>query len=433
MQSFSIHAHGKARACCVSRDKSKTYLEGYNNLITLKDVDNIEKKYKTVNNLNDFVNDPVLMKMRKDMLEGNRPEACVRCWNLEEQGIKSFRQINNDQYADLIDKNLSGIDKNGKMDISNITYLDITLGNICNLKCLSCNPWNSHRWIEEGPHLPHTGWTKNAFDTGRLASEAPWFSRAFAEGFFDEVLPNISAINFLGGEPLVVEEHYEWLQKIIEMGHAEHINLFYNTNATTIPDKLFDIWKEYKGVHLGISIDAIGELAYYVRHPSKWKVIERNIDKLTNFTKQHKNIFVQMHTTLSCLNLHDLPNLLEWSRQNYENWHYTWDWGPYGYQNCIPHFNLVDYPSYMHIKHLPDKIKNLLNEMLDNEYEKYSALDLNEWEYISVNNIIGIKNTLNQDRDPAEWKKFLEVIKASDQYRGLDIKDYIPWIQEYTI
>jgi len=430
MHSFSVHAHGKARACCVSRDKSKSYLEGYNDLISLKDVHG-SSQYKVVNSLDDFVNDPVLMKMRKDMLSGDRPEACKRCWNLEEQGIESFRQINNTTYSDLIDTDISHIDKDGRMNISSIKYLDITLGNVCNLKCRSCNPWNSHRWIEEGPHLPHTNWTKSAYDTGKLSSDAPWFARAFAEGLFDEVLPNITSINFLGGEPLVVEEHYEWLQKIIEMGHSGHINLLYNTNATTIPDKLYDIWKEYKGVNLGISIDAIGDLAYYVRHPSKWKVIERNMTKLAEFTKQHKNIFVQMHGTLSCLNLHDLPNLLEWSKKNYESWHYTWKWGNYGYQNCIPHFNIVEYPSYMHIKHLPDEIKESLNDMLDREYEKYSNMDLNEWEYISVNNIKGIKNTLNQKRDPAEWQKFIENTKASDKFRNLNIVDYVPWMAKY--
>lgn len=430
MHSFSVHAHGKARACCVSRDKSKTYLEGYNDLISLKDVHG-GRQYKVATSLDEFVNDPVLMQMRKDMLSGKRPEACRRCWNLEEQGIESFRQINNTTYSDLIDRDISNIDKNGRMDISSIKYLDITLGNVCNLKCRSCNPWNSHRWIEEGPHLPHTGWTSSAYTTGRLSSEAPWFARAFAEGLFDDVLPNITSINFLGGEPLVVEEHYDWLQKIIDMGHSNHINLYYNTNATTIPDKLFDIWKQFKGVNLGISIDAVGDLAYYVRHPSKWKVIERNITKLSKFTQQHKNIFVQTHATLSCLNLHDLPNLLEWSRKNYETWHYTWDWGNYGYQNCIPHFNLVEYPSYMHIKHLPDQIKESLNDMLDLEYLKYSKMDLNEWEYISVNNIKGIKNTLNQKRDPAEWKKFIENTIASDEFRGINIIDFIPWVEKY--
>ena len=151
---------------------------------------------------------------------------------------------------------------------------------MCNLK-VSCNP--GIRWIEEGL-LYHTDWDETAYKIGTASSVNPWFIKAFEEGFFDDVLPNIRVINFIGGEPLVVEEHYVWLQHIIDNGWAHNIELHYNTNATTIPDRLLDIWDKFRGVILSLSIDAIGDLAYYVRHPSKWRVVERNVQKLKEFS-----------------------------------------------------------------------------------------------------------------------------------------------------
>lgn len=436
MHSFSVHAHGKARACCVSKDKSKTHIEGYTDLISLKDVYNNEQNYNATTNIEDFVNDPALMKIREKMLQGKKPEECSRCWNLEDNGIKSFRQIQNTTYKDCINQELSHIDKNGKMDISSIKYLDITLGNVCNLKCRSCNPWNSHRWIEEGPHVLHTGWTDSAYKVGRLSSDAPWFARAFAEGFFDDVLPNIEAINFLGGEPLVVQEHYTWLENIIEQGYSKNISLFYNTNGTTLPLDLFKIWSQFKHVNLGLSIDAIGDLAYYVRHPTKWKVIEKNIEKLADYSKTYKNIHVQTHVTLSVLNLHDLPNLLLWCKQNYDTWHYesadsSGYWSNYGYQNCIPHFNIVENPSWLHIKHFPQEEKDKLSVMIDQQIQMVSGWRLNDWEDVFIQNLQGVNTTMNQEGDKTEWKKFIENTTSSDNYRGLNIVDYIPWMSNY--
>lgn len=435
MHSFSVHAHGRSRMCCVSRDHSNTYLQGNKDTISLNDILK-DKPHQIANDLDSYINDKNLMQIRAEMLKGHRPESCQRCWNLEENGIKSFRQIQNTTYEKFINKDLSHIDQNGRMHLSGIKYLDITLGNVCNLKCRSCNPWNSHRWIEEGPHVPHANWGADTFATGRLSSENPWFHKAFDEGLFDTVLPNVNAINFLGGEPLVVQEHYDWLEKIIDKGYSQNINLFYNTNGTTLPKRLFDIWEKFQTVSLGLSIDAIGELSYYVRHPTKWNVIENNIKKLAEHSKTHKNIYVQTHVTLSVLNLHDLPNILEWCKKNYDQWHYQFlkgdrYWGNYGYQNCVPHFNVVEYPSWLHIRHLPQEIKNELGSMIDQQIELLNSWDLKNWEKVSIKNIEGIKSTMNLERDEAEWNKFIENTKASDKFRNLNIVDYLDWMKDY--
>ena len=434
MHSFSIHAHGKARMCCVGKDDSQAYLKGENNLIDLRQV--LRRKHTVEDNIGDFVNNPTLTNIRKEMLEGTRPEACKRCWNLEDNGIQSFRQIQNITYKDFINQDLSNVSEDGKIDIEEIKYLDITLGNVCNLKCRTCNPWASHRWIEEGPVLPYIDWSRHAYATGRLSSDDPWFIKAFKDGFFDKVLPNVNAINFLGGEPLVVKEHYDWLEYIVERGWSKNIKLFYNTNGTTLPKRLLDIWQEFQCINLGLSIDAIGDLSYYVRHPSKWHVIENNIKKLAEYAKEHKNVFVQTHVTLSSINLHDLPNIIDWCRKNYDTWHYQYSdgrryWGNYGYQNCLPHFNIVEYPYYFHIRHLPDEIKLELSEMIDRQYEKVTQWDLKEWEKIFANNLLGIKSTLNLDRDETEWMKFIENTKASDKFRDVSILDYVPWSDRY--
>ena len=426
MQGYSTHSHGRTRPCCFSRVGTNAYMPG----VKIDDI--FEWQHHNNYNattINDFVNDPVIKETRKSLLANETPDACKGCFNLEKQGIRSFRQTWNEIYQDHFDTSLKHVSPDGHLDPQAITYLDISLGNVCNLKCRSCNPWASHRWIEEGPTVPHTDWDKTAYHIAELSSKNPWFVRAFAEGFFDDVLPNVRVINFIGGEPLVVEEHYAWLEHIVEQGWSQNIELHYNTNGTTIPNRLLDIWDKFKGVVLSLSIDATEDLAYYVRYPSKWRVIQKNINKLAEFSRTRTGVIVHTHVTLSMLNLHDLPNVLQWCKDQYDSWYYEWEWGNHGYQNCLPHFNIVDHPRYLHIRNLPEDRKSLMNTMLEEQYEKFQNANLPEWEQWAVENIINLKKVLNEEPNEGDWNVFIDNTRASDLFRNVNIVKYIPWME----
>ena len=49
-------------------------------------------------------------------------------------------------------------------------------------------------------HCTNTDWDETAYKIGKLSSTDPWFIKAFEENFFDDVLPNVKIINFIGGE-----------------------------------------------------------------------------------------------------------------------------------------------------------------------------------------------------------------------------------------
>ena len=428
MQGYSTHSHGRTRPCCFSRLGTNEYMPG----VKIDDIFEWQHHNNhNSENITQFINDPAIKDLRAGLLKGEKPEGCKGCFQLEEQGIRSFRQTFNEIYAEDIDTSLQYINDDGHLDPQALTYLDISLGNVCNLKCRSCNPWASHRWIEEGPTVPHTDWDKTAYHIAKASSVNPWFIKAFEEGFFDEVLPNIRVINFIGGEPLVVDEHYTWLEHIIEQGWSENIELHYNTNATTIPDRLLEIWDKFRGVVLSLSIDAIGDLAYYVRYPSKWKIIEKNMIKLNEFSKTRTGVKVHTHVTLSMLNIHDLPNILSWCKHQYDTWNYEWDWGVHGYQNCLPHFNIVENPSYLHMRNMPESQKQKIYTMLEQQHEKFKNAELPEWEQWAVDNIINLKNVISQPADDNAWQIFIDNTNASDKFRNVSIHDYIPWVGEY--
>lgn len=419
MHGISVNATGNIRPCCFT--SLQTELE-------------IGKDILNNKNIETFINEKKLKKVRRDLLYGKKPKACESCWKLEDQGIKSPRQVSNQIYKDQIDTGLENIDANGFLKKEAIKYLDITLGNTCNLKCRTCDMFASNQWIKEAEDKAGPYWDHTNYRIAEYIQNNPWYIKAFDKHFFDGVLPNIKSINFVGGEPLVAKEHYAWLEHIINQGWAKNIRLFYNTNTTVLPKRLLDIWNKFAGINLSLSLDAVGELAHYVRYPSNWEVIERNVEKIKNVSKTNENFTVHTHVTLSVLNIHAIHEILDWCLQQYKDWHYhNKDYScHYGYQNVLPHFNIVEHPDSMNIRHLPNEIKKQVNKTIDSTYKKFCNLDcIPEWETHSLENLKNLKNILNQERNSKKWDEFIDATTTSDRYRNIDIKDYIPWMKDY--
>jgi len=425
MQGVSISGVGRARPCCVSEPMN---IKNFVSPESLKIFSNDNDKGHVCSNLEELINDPVLKKIRANMLLGKRSDECKYCYAREDAGLTSFRQIHNDIHEDKIDKKIKNVRADGFLKTEAISYLDITLGNICNLKCRTCNPWSSHSWLEEAKVIPHIN-IDSKYSLENYVNSEQWYVHAFKTGFFDDVLPNVKHINFLGGEPLVVEVHYEWLQKIVEKGLSKEIELHYNTNLTTLPRKILEIWKYFKMIHLSLSIDAVGKLAYYVRYPSKWKTIEKNVDKLISYSTNSKNFSVQTHLTLSVLNIFDIDNVLNWCIEQYNKWHFidNKSFVHYGYRNMLPHVNIVENPEYMHVRHLPNDVKNIVCKKIDKVCQYISHLGIPDWEINKLNDILNLKSMINLDRNEKSWNKFIENTNASDAFRKLSIKEYINW------
>ena len=75
------------------------------------------------------------------------------------------------------------------------------------------------------------------------------------------------------GEPLIINAHYDFLQKCVDEGYASKLVIEYNTNITNVPQRAWDIWKHFKNVIVGVSIDGNKEVNDLIRFPSKWRMI----------------------------------------------------------------------------------------------------------------------------------------------------------------
>jgi MoaA/NifB/PqqE/SkfB family radical SAM enzyme len=218
-----------------------------------------------------------------------------------------------------------------------------------------------------------------------------------SEVFWDNLktlLPNIKYFEFTGGEPFLIEQHFELLRYAVETGDSQHIEIHYNTNGTVFPEQA-ELWANFKHVEIAFSIDNIGDQFEYERYGADWNLVQANIAKFT--AMRSKKISTQLCTTMNIQNVYYLPEICNWiSTQTFDH----------------IYFNMLHDPWHMCIGRMTPHAQELvINRLTTHEFNsKYRAEILRIVQFI--------RNGIGSD-----GKYFLERMQMTDQYRKQSFLD----------
>lgn len=240
-------------------------------------------------NINDIVEFRA-QEIRSNMLQGYRHRACAICYEKEDQGIRSARQVH-EPHGEVVQ----------------IRDLDIRLNNICNFKCRMCNEYFSSAIQQETIEL----YGQDAvLGFEKISLQRP--TKQLLDQRLEKVLllvnRDLRSIYFAGGEPLLTREHYEILDRLIDQGNTD-LTIRYNTNLSTLSYKqwnVIDRWCHFSDVTVGASIDASGAVAEYMRHGTVWTDIEANI---ATIKQDAPHVKLQITSTVSGLTIENLIDL----------------------------------------------------------------------------------------------------------------------------
>lgn len=380
---ISTDPDGSIKPCCVSMDTIKKPDNTFYNLGS----DTIEEIY----NSDHFV------EIRKKMLAGQKVEGCQNCYTQELQGSQSHRQIYNNVYRG---KYFSEIVE------PKIKYFDLRFGNLCNLKCRSCNPRNSSQIVKEVSSLQHTNINEFHFKIDKISNN-DWFN---SETFNDNLEKNIDHIDLIyvtGGEPTLIDENLKFLQKLVTLGKSKNITVKFNSNITNINKEFYEILDQFKSIYFFASIDGYQEIQEYLRYPSKWVSIDNNIKKLI----QLKNITIQPTPVIQIGNLNKIVDLFEY----FENFNRL-----YNRRVFAIHPIVLEFPDIFNIKYLPLSYKT---ECLE-EIQKWIKTKCKFQNQFFMNKMQSVKNLCTVDYyDKDKLDKFLEFNNILDVHRNHYLKD----------
>ena len=369
-QSLSVDNQGRTRICC----NSDAHYTGTRSV-----------KLSQCASVAEAMDTSYHQEVRASMQQGRRHVSCKKCWDIEDSGGRSFRQIWNQilpQTDDVVPR-----------------YLDITLGNKCNLTCRMCNEWNSHLWQIDNLRMGRYT------DTG--IGDTFWFEDAASRQLLIDALPTATHINFLGGEPLIVNEQLELLAHCAELGRD--VELSYNTNMTVLRPRQLALWAQFKRVNLSVSLDGVGAQNDYIRQNSRWGDILHNLEQIY---LNCPSVQMTVHATFGVYSALTMHELVKWSDSQ------PWFGGR------LPWLNVVTWPQVQDPRHLPHEAKQLvqqrlhdctINRELDSSYASYT----------------GAINHMLQDRVCKSWNLFWDDVDQLDAYKQTNIQHSLLELASY--
>jgi hypothetical protein len=303
-----------------------------------------------------------LEKIRKDMLNDQRPQACYKCWHQEDSGIKSDRQLKNETVDFYFDKNIHDLLDDCQQGKNYVAHYKIDTSNTCNAACVTCGSDFSSTWtqlLEKNNQpatrnwqiLPHKIDQQIDYKTAKL-------------------------ISFRGGEPLLSKTNFHVLEQLIEAGNCDCF-ISFQTNGSIIPTEHQEkILRNFKNLNFSLSIDGVGPVFEYLRYPLKWADIEKIIDWC-----RQRHIEISANCTVSNLNVLYLDQITAWFDKNNINYLINQVYGPVWFTPGA----------------LPDAVKQKIN-----------------FEF------------LHTDTDQENYAMFQEKIAEQDAWKGIHMQDYLP-------
>ena len=376
-------------------------------------------------NIADTWNSNHMRKIRQQMVEGEVVKGCEHCYDLESMGFPSYRTnyirdwFEYSGHGEAIMQRIERSIENDYIVDEAPLYLDFRLGNLCNLKCRMCQPQNSSQIQKEYKRIeqadPEAGkFLKKNFTWGQFVDNlTPWEDDPRFLAQVEEWLPSVVKLYFTGGEPTLIERVYWIMEKCVELGIAQNIELVFNSNMTNIKPRFIELVEKFKKVLMCISVDAHGALNEYIRGASHWEAVDKNVKLYCESKVVGSLLFspvIQVYNILNITELLDYAESLELK---------------YGREIHVT-FLICDYPRSLDFRILPDAVRAKAIEKLEAWIPTSKILAKRE------NNMQAIQATINalkQNRHE-DWDEQLKIFQQYtsmlDKQRNENMSSAIP-------
>lgn len=316
-----------------------------------------------------------LLKIRTQLDNGQWPNECRYCKNIEDQGrIDSIRGNGNNAYKHYKDNDIT---------------LEIRPGNTCNFACQTC-------WPEASSRVSQYYHKAKLIDIDKIDS-----TRFDNFDFLNPVVHRIRDVVVLGGEPFYDKsclKFLEWAQVNL------NANLMIFTNGSEID---FDFIENYKGmITLIFSIDAVGRPAEYIRYGTEWNTVLKNYQK----SKQFKNVQLRVNITTSVFNYIYIKDLIELL---------CLDWP------SVVTFG-VPFQPYFNESVIPLHLRPIIIDSLTESLDIITKTEIEHGQKCNATNAIQsiINNLNNQPWNLQTHQEFCEIVKKLDTVKNINIADY---------
>ena len=251
------------RMCCASREPAQNF-EQY------IDTSSGTGRYIPVT-LEQHWNSEHMRSVRRRMMAGETLPECEVC-NDKLLNVAVYRDYFGHLFGGRLDKVWDNTDPDGSTSMRPVSW-DYRFSNLCNFKCRTCGDMLSSAWESEQKQNNMVDWTnpKNNWMRTDIRGSIAQFQTDQIEAEFSMAVEQhrVEEIYWVGGEPLMYEQHWRYMKRIIELGDGDKLYARYNTNLSRVDYRGCNL---YQDILLGIrdwqicaSLDGTGATGEYIR------------------------------------------------------------------------------------------------------------------------------------------------------------------------
>ena len=284
------------RMCCASREPAQNF-EQY------IDTRSGTGRYIPVT-LEEHWNSPHMQSVRRRMMAGETLPECEVCNDklLNTDVYRTyFWHLFQHKYDDVIGKT----DLNGRTSMLPVSW-DYRFSNLCNFKCRTCGDMLSSSWETEQRQHQMVDWTnaKNTWMQPDVRREISQFQDTQIEEEFSRAVEEhrVEEIYWVGGEPLMYEQHWRYMKRIIELGDGPRVYARYNTNLSRVRyggvDLFDDILAHIRDWQICASLDGTEQIGEYIRTGLDYEQFCRNFEHGLKYATNPRQMRLDFTLTL---------------------------------------------------------------------------------------------------------------------------------------
>ena len=299
------------RICCASREDAQNFEQyidtraGTGRYIPLT--------------LDEHWNSKHMMSVRQRMMAGEELPECDVCNSklLNTDVYRSyFNQLFGHKYLDA----MANTDATGFTTVKPVSW-DYRFSNLCNFKCRMCGDMLSSAWESEQRQHDMIDYTnpKNNWMKPDVKQQIEKFQDTQIEQEFAQAVEEhrVEEVYWVGGEPLMYEQHWRYMKRIIELGDGPNVYARYNTNLSRVNYRGINLYRDIlAGVRdwqVCASIDGTGRIGEYIRSGLNFDQWLENFNEGIAYSKHSRQI--RMDFTLTTPGLFEVQKIQELSQK----------------------------------------------------------------------------------------------------------------------
>jgi hypothetical protein len=259
-----------------------------------------------------------MRSVRRRMMNGETLPECEVCNDklLNTSVYRDyFSQLFGARTAEVWDNTLP----DGSTSMRPVSW-DYRFSNLCNFKCRTCGDMLSSAWESEQKtwNMVDVSNSKNNWMVPEIRKEISLFQDTQIEAEFNDAVErhSVEEIYWVGGEPLMYEQHWRYMKRIIELGDGDKLYARYNTNLSRVDYRgvnLFrDILVHCRDWQICASLDGTGEIGEYIRTGLDYGIFLENFKQGVQYATNRRQMRLDFTLTLpGMFEIHNMEQLAE--------------------------------------------------------------------------------------------------------------------------